>query len=617
MAQDTEPSGPAVDEEPSSPTLSSPTPVASASASSQPTYTTAGTIYNPSSSQRLQPPARRGRLLKLNSEASGFPLDAAKFGTPRSMLSDAQFRSDASTKVPAATAIQQYSPLQQNYDRAVSPVVSPTHEPGMSFHGVRPHNASLHAGADSPHVSLFDNGKGKAVATNNGSSSDDDDDIVNSALMNMTVKSLQNLASYPNPNQKSAQKALLRGTRPKAGSNLSGGPSRLSTPFTYPNASPGRATNPPSEDASIGFRPILSEPSALYQRTQDRRWRSRKMASEAGASGTYYSAYESRRSTPSTNSDITDLNPSASMHLATGPGAPKPLTAGPPGQRQYRPSTFESTFKALATRSVASQGFFNEAEEDRPSFAVRVANTVPSTPQDSVAEDEEYMSAPELSMNTYNGMPAVARSPPPEYEENPMISPNTLLYLTINSEPDWPQEQRCNADDVYGCTCPAYEMGGTSVANSATQRQGYSGSSGPGVPGSFHTPWQPEMYCAYEQWDEPLGPMFPQSLGYPGRLTVREIQEHNWRLNVMWYAGTGLLGDFDAAQVLSQPTSHNTNPPVAKHIYGAVGEGRPNQAVKESPAAREDGPCSMPIRFVDDDVTDGLALLDRVLSRAT
>ncbi|UKZ74081.1 hypothetical protein TrVFT333_001737 [Trichoderma virens FT-333] len=467
MAQDTEPSGPAVDEEPSSPTLSSPTPVASASASSQPTYTTAGTIYNPSSSQRLQPPARRGRLLKLNSEASGFPLDAAKFGTPRSMLSDAQFRSDASTKVPAATAIQQYSPLQQNYDRAVSPVVSPTHEPGMSFHGVRPHNASLHAGADSPHVSLFDNGKGKAVATNNGSSSDDDDDIVNSALMNMTVKSLQNLASYPNPNQKSAQKALLRGTRPKAGSNLSGGPSRLSTPFTYRNASPGRATNP-------------------------------------------------RVKTPQSDSDLFCRNPALfTREPKTVDGDLERWHPKLEQVRQYRPSTFESTFKALATRSVASQGFFNEAEEDRPSFAVRVANTVPSTPQDSVAEDEEYMSAPELSMNTYNSMPAVARSPPLR------------------------------------------------------------------------------------------------------RLTVREIQEHNWRLNVMWYAGTGLLGDFDAAQVLSQPTSHNTNPPVAKHIYGAVGEGRPNQAVKESPAAREDGPCSMPIRFVDDDVTDGLALLDQVLSRAT
>jgi hypothetical protein len=102
----------------------------------------------------------------------------------------------------------------------------------MSSQGLRRHNTSLRAGADSPSLSLFDNGKGKAVEINNDSSSDDENDIVNSALMNMTVKSLQNLASYPNPNQKNAQKALLRGTRPKAGNSLSGGPSRLSTPFT-------------------------------------------------------------------------------------------------------------------------------------------------------------------------------------------------------------------------------------------------------------------------------------------------------------------------------------------------------------------------------------------------
>ncbi|KAL6795100.1 hypothetical protein J3E68DRAFT_331591 [Trichoderma sp. SZMC 28012] len=586
MTQTIEPCGLAEDDDASYQTFSS-NPLVESSASSQPTYTTAGTIYNPNSSQRLQPPARRGRLLKLNSEASGFPLDATKFGTPRTMLPDTQFRSDTSVKVPAApAAIQQYSPLQQNYDRAVSPVVSPHQEPIMSSQGLRRHNTSLRAGADSPSLSLFDNGKGKAVMTNNDSSSDDEDDIVNSALMNMTVKSLQNLASYPNPNQKNAQKALLRGTRPKAGNSLSGGPSRLSTPFTHRNDSQGGARISSSEEVSVGLRPILSEPGILYQRTQDSRWRSRKMASEAGASGTYHGAFESRLSTPSTNSDNADPNPLASMHLATGPGAPKPLTAGPPGQRQYRPSTFESTFKALTTRSAASQGYIAEADDDRPSFVFKVFNTMPSTPQESVAEDEEYMSAPESSFITSKTMPAPSQSPFAEYEENPMISPDTLLYLTINSEPDWTPEQRCTAD---------------------AQRQGYPDSVGSG------------MYHAHEEWDEPTGPMFPQCMGYPGRLTAREIQEHNWRLNIMWYAGTGLLGDIDAAQVLSRPASHNVSPPVTRHIYGAVGEGRPSQTGQERPAAQRNATWSsrsMSLKSVDSDVTNGLALLDQVLSRA-
>ncbi|KAL7916196.1 hypothetical protein GGI35DRAFT_25084 [Trichoderma velutinum] len=615
MTQSMELCGPAENEEASYPTFSSPIPVVDSSASSQPTYTTAGTIYNPNSSQRLQPPARRGRLLKLNSEASGFPLDAAKFGTPRTMLSDAQLRSDANAKVPVAAAIQQYSPLQQNYDRAVSPLISPHHEPRMSSQGLGRHDTSLRVRADSPPLSLFDNGKGKAIAINNDSSSGDEDDIVNSALMNMTVKSLQNLASYPNPNQKNAQKALLRGTRPKAGSSLGGGPSRLSTPFTYRNDSQGGARISSSEEASMGLRPILSEPGVLYQRTQESRWRSRKMASEAGASGTYHSAFESRLSTPSTNSDNTDPNPLASMHLATGLGAPKPLTAGPPGQRQYRPSTFESTFKALTTRSTAPQGYFAEVDDDRSSFIFKAFNTMPSTPQESVLEDEEYMSAPESSFNASNNMPTLSQSPLAEYEENPMISPDTLLYLTINSDPDWSHEQRCSAEYVCGCTCPVYEKGGANVANSGAQGQCYSGSVGSAA--SWIHP--PGMYRVHEEWDEPTGPMFPQCMGYPGRLTVREIKEHNWRLNIMWYAGTGLLGDIDVAQVLSRPASHNVSPPVVKNVYGAVGEGRPSQTVREGSAAQGNATWSsrsMSLKSVDSDVTNGLALLDQVLSRA-
>ncbi|KAL7938238.1 hypothetical protein V8C35DRAFT_291348, partial [Trichoderma chlorosporum] len=526
------------------------------------------------------------------------------YSTPRSILPDPQLGSDSSIKVPAAAAaaaIQQYSPLQQNYDRAVSPVVSLNQESAMSSQGLGPRNESFRARVDSPPHSLFDKGKGKTAATDNGYSSDDEADTVNSALKNMTVKSLQNLASYPNPNQKNAQKVLLRGTRPKASSSLGGGPSRLSTPCTYRNASPVEARISSSEEASIGYASFPSDPSATYQSAQNRRVRSRLMASEAGASGTYHSALESQLSTPSTNSDNTDNNNLASMHLASGPGAPKPLTAGPPGQRQYRPSTFESTFKALTTRSAAPQGFFTEAGNDHgPALG-----------------DDDSMSA-----SMFPGAISVApQSLYVEYEENPVtISSDTLLYLTINSDPDWSQEQKCTADNVYGCTCPAYQLEETRAAYSSIQRSGYSGPVGSDNQPSFVPPSRSGMHPADEEWDEPVGPMFPQCMGYPGRLTAREIERHNWRLNLLWYAGTGLLGDIDTAKALSPPVSHDVYPPVAKNIYGAVGEGRPSQAVQHGSAARRNSPWasrSMSFKSVDSDISDGLALLDQVLSRAS
>ncbi|KAL7947709.1 hypothetical protein V8C42DRAFT_315350 [Trichoderma barbatum] len=435
--------------------------------------------------------------------------------------------------------------------------------------------------------------------------------------MNMTVKSLQNLASYPNPNQKDAQKVLLRGTRPKASSSLGGGPSRLSTPFAYRNISPCGSRLSASEEVSVGFRPILSDPSAIYQRTQDRRRRSRMMASEAAASGTYHSAFETRLSTPSTNSDSTDPNPLASMHLATGPGAPKPLTAGPPGQRQYRPSTFESTFKALTTRSAGPQGLFTEVEDDRASFAFKLFNTVPSTPQGSAAEDEEYMSAPESAFNASNAVPRTSQSPPVEYGGSPVISPNTLLYLTITSDPEGPQDKGYQAEDMYGYTYPVYEMGGTGVTNYGTQGQGNFGDVGSGASRGLSRLSQSGVCRFNDEWDEPTGPMFPQSMGYPGRLTAREIEEHNRRLNFMWYAA---LRDIDVAQYLPRPDSHNANRRVARNIYGAVGDGRPRQTSQDGSAVRKDGtwpPRSMSLKSVDSDVTNGLALLDQVLSRAT
>ncbi|TFB03616.1 hypothetical protein CCMA1212_004721 [Trichoderma ghanense] len=607
-----------MDEVPSSPLPPSPTPAATTPISSQPTYTTAGTIYNPSSSQRLQPPARRGRLLKLNLEAPSFVPDASKFGSPRSILSDKGFKSDTSARTPAVAPVQQYSPLQQNHDRAVNPAASPDREAAMSPQPFTLHNPPLRARVDSLPPSRIDKGRGYTATVD--SSDDEDDSISAGALKNMTVKSLQNLASYPNPNQKSAQKALLRGTRPKAGSSLGSGLSGLAQPFAYRNISPGGVRLSSSDEPSIGLRPALSDPSALHQSYMDRRRRARMMTSDAGPSSTYASFFESRRSTPSTNGDMPDSHPMASMHLATGPGAPKPLTAGPPGQRQYRPSTFESTFKALKSQAAAYQASVTDAEDDMdaPPFTPRAFSTVASAAQcqSSSAEDEEYQSATESFLNEAKALPAATKKVLGGDGETPAIPPDSLLYLTIHSEPEWPREREPTRG-VREYTHPAYDMRGAGIGNCNTPEQCFFDSvgSGHGAPSSMPREWQSEMQHG-THWDEPTGPMFPQQTG-PKILTQQELAERSWRLNVNWYAGT--VKDINALTMFPKPVVSRAKRPVTGSIYGAVGDGRPTEAKQNGSAARGDSAClknSNSTKSINSDVA-GLALLGEVLSRAT
>ncbi|KAL6883814.1 hypothetical protein HDV57DRAFT_426113 [Trichoderma longibrachiatum] len=636
-------SGPAMDEVPSSPLPPSPTPAATTPISSQPTYTTAGTIYNPSSSQRLQPPARRGRLLKLNLDATNFGVDASKFGSPRSILSDKTFKSDASAKTPVIPAVPQYSPLQQNYDRAVSPAASPDREAAMSPQPFTLHNPPVRAPVDSLPPSRLDKGKGHGSSATVDSSDDEDDSISVGALKNMTVKSLHNLASYPNPNQKSAQKALLRGTRPKAGSSLGSGLSGLAQPFAFHSNSPGGVRLSASDEPSIGLRPTLSDLSALHQTYIDRRRRPRMMTSDAGPSTTYASLFDSRRSTPSTNDDMQDFHPRASMHLATGPGAPKPLTAGPPGQRQYRPSTFESTFKALKSQAAACQASVADAEDgmDTPPFTPRAFSTVASATQyqNSSAEDEECQSAAESFLNEANHMPVAAQKARGKDREIPAIPSDTLLYLTINSEPEWPRERE-PTHNVREYAHPTYDMRGAGIGSCNTPERCFFDSvgSGYGAHSSMPTNWQSEMHNGERaHWDEPTGPMFPQQTG-PKVLTQQELAERAWRLNVLWYSGT--VTDIASAASFTLPARRSAKRPTTGSIYGAVGDGRPTGAKQNGSAARNDSAVgdgrsteakqngsadrndnaglknSNSMKSINSDVA-GLALLGEVLSRAT
>jgi hypothetical protein len=76
--------------------------------------------------------------------------------------------------------------------------------------------------------------------------------------------------------------------------------------------------------------------------------------------------------------------------LGSGSGGPRPLSAGPPGQRQYRPSTFESTFKALQVKSQDNHG-----EDDNEShIEISIVGGEPAVVLPSYHHYSEYTNRP-------------------------------------------------------------------------------------------------------------------------------------------------------------------------------------------------------------------------------
>lgn len=181
-------------------------------------YTTVGSLYNPQS-QPLQPPVRRGRTVK-----SLFP-----------------YKSES----PSGPSQLQYTPLQQNSDRAVSPA-RPDIEPLSSILATTTvqerqdlqrfdvTNSHFHQDPrmSSPMWSPTANNDGTArqisnrlvngmgsvadpiiddnsvLRANTRTNSDHVNDKAEAKLFAMNFNSLTNLASYPNPMQRPAQKVL-------------------------------------------------------------------------------------------------------------------------------------------------------------------------------------------------------------------------------------------------------------------------------------------------------------------------------------------------------------------------------------------------------------------------
>ncbi|KAI2639290.1 hypothetical protein GGS21DRAFT_488219 [Xylaria nigripes] len=250
-------------------------------------YTTVGSVYNPQP-QPLQPPVRRGRTVK-----TLFP-----------------YKSES----PVGPSQLQYTPLQQNSDRAVSPVrfntdslpstMTITHQErqilqkfGVAIpnvqqtsHMPRTVESPICGSANALQCSRTSSTTNNTIITDSitagnsatfshaiAESDNGSDSADTKPISAMNFNSLTNLASYPNPMQRAAQK-VLASHRPQ------------------PNPGPG-----PQASGSL---------SANYN-TEVESW---------------MSPIES------------------SMPMPPAPrvrGAPAPLTAGPPGVRQFRPTTFD------------------------------------------------------------------------------------------------------------------------------------------------------------------------------------------------------------------------------------------------------------------------------------
>lgn len=275
--------------------------------SQQPTYTTVGSVYNPQVSAPLQPPARRSRALRW---PPAVPTDLASFQKIiQTSFSNRGFRSPPTT----ASTLKHYSPLQQNHDRAVNPSILPPNQERSSSQSSNTLSSNkMPSPGFPPGLGSLQNDNsrldGNAFLKDGDTKEEDGEEEEEEELARMSnysVKTLTSLASYPNPHQKMAQRALdrARETFKAASENL-----RPITPSSYRQGFDGAGTQ-------------IYAANLTREKTED-------VISRVPRYGHMHS---------STRSSV----------LSSGPGAPQPLTAGPPGQRQYKASTMEGTFRAL------------------------------------------------------------------------------------------------------------------------------------------------------------------------------------------------------------------------------------------------------------------------------
>ncbi|CEJ92112.1 hypothetical protein VHEMI07785 [[Torrubiella] hemipterigena] len=245
----------------------------------------------------------------------------------------------------------------------------------------------------------------------------DDEERIKTLTLTMTTKSLQNLASYPNPSQRSAQKALKVAHAARLRANLQYVP----TGVDLDSLSIEKLSSYPT-DAGLSsgiLRHTQSEPAPLRLHSQ------RAEANvQASCSPDAVPAQLGNRSpvvahlSPLTYSEAAGGGRPSSDILVAGPGVPRPLTAGPPGQRQYRPSTFDLTFGTMASatgRSKTETDGYNELRGSavavgRPASAVLHTKLDGALARGVVAVEPSKMD--ELGYTGYGGTSALSALDP-------------------------------------------------------------------------------------------------------------------------------------------------------------------------------------------------------------
>ncbi|KAM0439663.1 hypothetical protein ACHAPT_000755 [Fusarium lateritium] len=485
----------------SSPGSINSTPTAPTSASKV-TYTTAGTPYNPSTAQPLQAPARRGRSLKWSAglHSAGLTL------LPKSALASLPLKF-----VSHSSSSQKHSPMQTTYDRAISPVHDADHAcANMSAQVPR----LVASATPSPLNSLFSevvDGLSDAEASDDGET---EYELGMDPLLNMTVKSLQNLASYPNPNQKRAQKALSRGTK----SALDGyrAAARSEEPTTPLNRRTG--LQEPIQvhvDSPSMLRHAQAEAIGYYRSQDEGFWNppDKSSAIQPDSVKPFDAAVGGRTS-----------DKFGSATLASGPGAPLPLSAGPPGQRQYRPSTFKSTFKALQPQ--ASGQDVDQEEDDDVLVITR------QTLQQAGIDDMRYESKSPLFKQTAS----LSTQPISVTPQKPMTSTKAFL-AKLNEE----REANLCGLDNDNSACFVDSM--------------------PPLPHPpFPTCWNPTPVnstgrhaTAHDIW------------------AANKLQERREMVDRAWYAGAHFM------KATTEELAWDVQFPKPKCKFGAVGDGRPRK----------------------------------------
>ncbi|EON99079.1 hypothetical protein UCRPA7_5502 [Phaeoacremonium minimum UCRPA7] len=157
------------------------------------------------------------------------------------------------------------------------------------------------------------------------------------------VKGITNLASYDNPMQKAAQKKLARARVPLAAS----GPNTLRavTPLYGRHLAP--SVKPEVKITPALLRAARTDPSVLTGVDMGKHGPDRADLMRNHPDLLSFPSFQRSESRQGETKQPATGSTSGYTTLATGPGAPRPLTAGPPGQRQLKAPNFETCIKRL------------------------------------------------------------------------------------------------------------------------------------------------------------------------------------------------------------------------------------------------------------------------------